>query len=161
MDGGQEAVADEGADEIADLALMVEIDPARLGTGRSRSQPDGFTLGRFVNDRPYAASSLLATALNRAFRSAMRGESRDRPELAATPIPLAVRIPALRCRGGAGLATRLLEPLGWQVQATAVPLDPTRPEWGDSRYVDLDLTGTLRLADALNQLCEQKAVPLR
>ena len=34
--------------------------------------------------------------------------------------------------------------------ATAVPLDP--PEWGASRYVDLRLTGTVRLADALNHL---------
>lgn len=131
-------------------ALVVEIDPSRLG--RVGRDPEGFTLGRFVNDRPYAASSLLATALNRAFRSAMRGESRERRELAGTAIPLTVRIPALRCRGGAGLAARLLEPLGWRVQATPVPLDPTRPEWGDSLYVDVTLTGTLRLADALNQL---------
>src|SRR5690606_32093297 len=142
----------EATPQRCTAALMVEIDPSRLGrTGRDR-HTDGFTLGRFVNDRPYAASSLLATALNRAFRSAMRGESRERRELAAAAIPLTVRIPALRCRGGAGLAARLLEPLGWRVQATAVPLDPTRPEWGDSRYVDVTLTGALRLVDALNQL---------
>jgi 3' terminal RNA ribose 2'-O-methyltransferase Hen1 len=36
------------------------------------------------------------------------------------------------------------------VTATAVSLDP--PEWGVSRYVDLRLTGTVRLADALNHL---------
>jgi 3' terminal RNA ribose 2'-O-methyltransferase Hen1 len=139
----------EATPQRCTAALLLEVDGARLrGAGRG----DGFTLGRFVNDRPYAASSLLAAALNRAFRSAMRGECRDRPQLAATPIDLTVRIPALRCRGGAELATRLLEPLGWRVQASPVPLDPTRPEWGDSRYLDLTLTGTLRLADALNQL---------
>jgi 3' terminal RNA ribose 2'-O-methyltransferase Hen1 len=140
----------EATPQRCTAALMVEVDPSRLGrTGRD---PDGFTLGRYVNDRPYAASSLLATALNRAFRSALRGECRERRELAATPIPLTVRIPALRCRGGTDLAGRLLEPLGWRVQATPVPLDPTRPEWGESPYVDVTLTGTLRLADALNQL---------
>jgi SAM-dependent methyltransferase len=33
-----------------------------------------------------------------------------------------------------------------------VPLDEGFPEWGDSRYVRLALTGTVRLADALNHL---------
>jgi hypothetical protein len=32
------------------------------------------------------------------------------------------------------------------------PLDPTIPEWGDSRYVDLRLSGTQRVADALGHL---------
>lgn len=33
-----------------------------------------------------------------------------------------------------------------------MPLDPRFPDWGDSRYVRLRLSGTVRLADALNQL---------
>ncbi len=136
-------------------ALLVEIDPLKLGGGRGRNQaatPDSFTLGQYVNDRPYAASSLLSSALAKVFRSALRGESRDRPKLAATAIPLAVRVPVLRCRGGAELAVRVFAPLGWTVTATPIPLDEAYPEWGDSRYVDLTLTGTLRLADALNHL---------
>ena len=127
-------------------ALVLEIDPARL------VPRDGFTLGRHVNDRPYAASSLLAAALNRAFRSALRGSSAERPALAAQPIPLEIRVPVLRCRGGADLTTRLFEPLGWRVSATPIPLDETHPEWGLSRYVDLTLVGQLRLADALSHL---------
>ncbi|MEU0155478.1 3' terminal RNA ribose 2'-O-methyltransferase Hen1 [Micromonospora fulviviridis] len=136
-------------------ALLVEVDPLKLGGGRGRRQattPDSFTLGQYVNDRPYAASSLLSSALAKVFRSALRGESRDRPELAATAIPLEVRVPVLRCRGGAELAVRVFAPLGWTVTATPIPLDEAYPEWGDSRYVDLTLTGTLRLADALNHL---------
>ncbi|PTA42444.1 3' terminal RNA ribose 2'-O-methyltransferase Hen1 [Micromonospora sp. RP3T] len=136
-------------------ALLVEVDPLKLGGGRGRRQstaPEGFTLGQYVNDRPYAASSLLSSALTKVFRSALRGESRDRPELAATDLPLTVRVPVLRCRGGAELAVRVFAPLGWTVTATPVPLDETYPDWGDSRYVDLTLSGTLRLADALNHL---------
>ncbi|MET8906165.1 3' terminal RNA ribose 2'-O-methyltransferase Hen1 [Micromonospora sp. NPDC004551] len=137
-------------------ALLVEVDPLKLGGGRGHRRraatPDSFTLGQYVNDRPYAASSLLSSALAKVFRSALRGESRDRPELAATAIPLEVRVPVLRCRGGADLAGRVFAPLGWAVAATPIPLDETYPEWGDSRYVDLTLTGTLRLADALNHL---------
>ncbi|MFJ1537389.1 3' terminal RNA ribose 2'-O-methyltransferase Hen1 [Micromonospora chalcea] len=133
-------------------ALLVEVDPLKLGGGRRNRAPEGFALGQYVNDRPYAASSLLSSALSKVFRSALRGESRDRPELAATAIPLTVRVPVLRCRGGAELAVRIFAPLGWTVTATPIPLDETYPEWGDSRYVDLTLTGTLRLADALNHL---------
>jgi 3' terminal RNA ribose 2'-O-methyltransferase Hen1 len=50
------------------------------------------------------------------------------------------------------MAHRFFAPLGWEVEARDVPLDGTFPEWGDSRYVDLRLTGELRLADALNHL---------
>lgn len=144
----------EADEQRCTAALLVELDPLRLGgRGRTRTAtPDTFTLGQYVNDRPYAASSLLSSALAKVFRSALRGDSRDRPELASTAIPLEVRVPVLRCRGGADLAVRVFTPLGWTVTATPIPLDDTHPEWGDSRYVDLTLAGTLRVADALNHL---------
>ncbi|MEJ3746232.1 3' terminal RNA ribose 2'-O-methyltransferase Hen1 [Actinomycetes bacterium KLBMP 9797] len=126
----------EATPERCTAALILDVDPA-VGSP-------------YVSDRPYAASSLLAAALAKVFRTALRGASKDRPELAAQPIPLSLRVPALRCQGGADLAGRLFAPLGWTVDAAPVPLDETHPEWGDSRYVDLTLTGTLRLADALN-----------
>ncbi|WP_280840846.1 3' terminal RNA ribose 2'-O-methyltransferase Hen1 [Micromonospora sp. A200] len=147
----------EANEDRCTAALLVEVDPQRLGVGRrgGRKQartPESFTLGQYVNDRAYAASSLLASALSTVFRSALRGESRDRPELAGTAIPLEVRVPVLRCRRGADVAGRLFAPLGWTVTATPIPLDEQHPDWGDSRYVDLVLTGTLRVADALNHL---------
>ncbi|HEX3647920.1 MAG TPA: 3' terminal RNA ribose 2'-O-methyltransferase Hen1 [Pseudonocardiaceae bacterium] len=107
---------------------------------------------REVDDRAYVAGSMLAVALGSVFRTAMRGRSDSRPELAARPIPLRVDVPVVRCRGDAGLVTRLFEPLGWTVAARPVPLDPAFPEWGDSPSVELRLTGTMRLADALRQL---------
>ena len=133
----------EATEDRCTAALLLDVDPQRL-----RAQRDSFDLGQYVNDRPYAASSLLAAALAKVFRSALRGVSKDRPELAAEPIPLAVRVPVLR--GTAELATRLFEPLGWQVTAEPIPLEPAIG--GDSRYLDLRLTGTIRLADALNHL---------
>ncbi|MEH0820645.1 MULTISPECIES: 3' terminal RNA ribose 2'-O-methyltransferase Hen1 [unclassified Micromonospora] len=147
----------EAGEQRCTAALLVDIDPQRLGTGRGRGRrqattPESFTLGQYVNDRAYAASSLLASALSTVFRSALRGESRDRPDLAGTAIPLEVRVPVLRCRGGADVAERLFAPLGWAVTATPIPLDEQHPDWGDSRYLDLVLTGTLRVADALNHL---------
>jgi len=133
----------EATEQRCTAALLLDVDPQRL-----RAHRDAFDLGQYVNDRPYAASSLLAAALAKVFRSALRGVSKDRPGLAAEPIPLAVRVPVLR--GTAELATRLFEPLGWQVTAEPIPLEPAIG--GDSRYLDLRLTGTIRLADALNHL---------
>ncbi|WP_212743954.1 methyltransferase [Glutamicibacter sp. V16R2B1] len=83
----------------------------------------------------------------------MTGCCKARPELAATTLPLEIRLPSLPCRaGGADLARRLFEPLGWQVAAVPLPLDPRFPEWGDAPHHDVTLTGTLRLADALTQV---------
>ena len=138
-------------------ALLLEVDPVALVRGKSGADPrshrpehrDG-ELAQYVNDRPYAASSMLAVALNQVFRTALAGRCDARPELAATPIPLKIRVPALRCRGGPELAASLFAPLGWTVTATAQPLQP--PEWGPSPYLDLNLTGQIRLADALSHL---------
>ena len=140
----------EATDERCTVALLLEVDPIALVRGKGDGE--GFALGQYVNDRPYAASSLLAVALGKVFASARRGVSKERPDLVDAALPLEVHLPALSCRGGAELAERFFAPLGWTVQATAVPLDEQFPEWGDSRYVDLRLTGTHRLADAVNHL---------
>ena len=133
-------------------ALLLEVDPVELVRGRRGPSGEGFSLGQYVNDRPYAASSMLAVALARVFKTALAGRCDARPELAASAFPLEVHVPVLPCRGGSELAVRLFEPLGWQVQAVPIALDETFPEWGDSRYVDLRLFGELRVADALNHL---------
>ncbi len=138
----------EAQPERCTAALMLDVDPQRL-----RARTDSFSLGQYVNDRPYAASSLLAAALAKVFRSALRGQSKDRPELAARKLPLTVHVPVLR--GSPALAATLFEPLGWQVTAVPIPLDDVpdgHPLSGDSAYVDLTLTGDVRLADALNHL---------
>jgi 3' terminal RNA ribose 2'-O-methyltransferase Hen1 len=178
----------EATPERCTAALLLDIDPLALRS-RGKERPDDFTLGRFVNDRPYAASSLLSAAIAQVFGSARRGASADRPDLAATPIPLELRLPALRCgaaagagwteerrersdqsdegswrrdsrgarasgasaikHGGGALAVALFEPMGWAVTAVPIPLDD---DLGLSNHVDLTLTGTLRLADALNHV---------
>ncbi|WP_063044692.1 3' terminal RNA ribose 2'-O-methyltransferase Hen1 [Nocardia pseudovaccinii] len=132
-------------------ALLLEVDPIRLVRGRSRSTPD-FSLGQYVNDRPYAASSLLSVALGAVFRTALHGRCDQRPELAQTALPLRIALPAVPCKGGPEAAERAFAPLGWTVLAEPLPLDPAFPEWGDSHYVRLELAGTIRLADALAHL---------
>jgi 3' terminal RNA ribose 2'-O-methyltransferase Hen1 len=145
----------EASEQRCTAALLLEIDPIGLVRGHRRTRaggPEAFSLAEYVNDRPYAASSMLAVALGHVFRTAMTGRCDARPELAARPLPLEISIPALSCRGGTDLADRLLQPLGWEVQATRIPLDPGRPEWGGSRYFTVRLAGQARLADALSHL---------
>jgi 3' terminal RNA ribose 2'-O-methyltransferase Hen1 len=95
---------------------------------------------------------MLAVAIKEVFRTALTGRCAGHQQLADSGLPLELHIPALPCRGGADLARRVFEPLGWLVAATAAPLDPAMPNWGESRYLDIRLTGTMRLADALNHL---------
>jgi 3' terminal RNA ribose 2'-O-methyltransferase Hen1 len=144
----------EASADRCTAALLLEVDPIALvrGRGRGGAASEGFSLGQYVNDRPYAASSMVAVAVSRVFKTAMAGRCDARPELVERPLPLDVHLPVLPCRGGTGLADQLFAPLGWQVDARAIPLDPSIPAWGDSPYLDLRLTGTLRLAEALNHL---------
>jgi 3' terminal RNA ribose 2'-O-methyltransferase Hen1 len=142
----------EATPERCTAALLLEVDPVGLVRGRKGAAAEAFALGQYVNDRPYSASSLLALALKHVFSTALAGRCNARPELAGTAIPLEIDIPALPCRGGVDLLRRLLEPLGWTVDATEVLLDPEVPAWGASRFVAARLRGTLRLADALRHL---------
>ena len=134
----------EAAPERCTAALLLEVDPVALVRG------PGDSVTHYVNDRPYAASSLLAVALKGVFGTALAGRCAARPDLAASALPLEIHVPALRCAGGAGLVSRVFAPLGWDVRAEPVPLEPA--SWGESAYLDLRLTGTMRLADALNHL---------
>ncbi|MDH6131578.1 3' terminal RNA ribose 2'-O-methyltransferase Hen1 [Kitasatospora sp. MAA4] len=167
----------EASEEVCTAALLLDIDPialVRRGRGRSRGGSSGApsgaaALGQYVNDRPYAASSLLAVALRTVFRTAMKGSCELRPGLAEQPRPLRIVLPAVatgsaekrshdhrsseeRGHDERPLVDRLFEPLGWTVAAEPIALDTSFPEWGDSRYVRLELSGSLRLADALQQL---------
>ncbi|MFE5626725.1 3' terminal RNA ribose 2'-O-methyltransferase Hen1 [Streptomyces virginiae] len=146
----------EATAERCTAALLLEVDPVALvrrGKGKGRGGAPDAALAQYVNDRPYAASSLLAVALSAVFRTALKGQCVLRPELPDRARPLRVEIPVLPARGGAAMVHRLFDPLGWDlVQAEPVPLDEQFPEWGDSRYVRLVLEGELRLADALRQL---------
>lgn len=150
--GRVHVVHPEAGEQRCTAAMLVEVDPVGLvrdGTGPNRSD---FSLGQYVNDRPYAASSFVSVAMSKAFGTAMTGRSKERPELAATPIPLAVHLPVVPCRGGEVVLRRLFEPLGYDVAADPLPLIPTFPEWGNSRYFDVHLTATLQLQRLLEHL---------
>ena len=123
----------EATAERCTVALLLEVDPVALVRGKGRAGDDGFALAQYVNDRPYAASSMLAVALGKVFRTAMAGRCDARPELAATALPLEIARPgAAAPRAAPSWSQRLFAPLGWTVDGDAVPLDEQFPAWGDS-----------------------------
>ncbi len=130
-------------------ALMLDIDPVQLvrGKGRHSGAED-----QYVNDRPYAASSLLSVALARMFGTTLSGRSKHRQELAETPIELEAKISPLPVRGNKQIVTQLFEPLGYEVKTSSIALDPIHPDWGDSHYVTLVIRGKHKIADLLNHL---------
>ena len=130
-----------------EAALLLDVDP--VGLVRGKGQADGL-LDHYVNDRPYAASSLLSVALNRAFRTAMTGACTTRPELAGTAIPLEAVVAPLPMRGGETLVRRLFEPLGWGVVVEPVA-GPELATVG-RLYARVTLAGTARLSVLLNHL---------
>jgi 3' terminal RNA ribose 2'-O-methyltransferase Hen1 len=125
----------EASDSRCTVALLLEIDPVGLVRGEGR------TLKEYVNDRPYAASSFLSVVISRVFGTAMRGRSKERPGLALTPLSLSAGISVLPCREGENFLRRLFEPLGYSVQTKQHPLDEEFPEWGESRYFKIGLSG--------------------
>lgn len=141
----------EATENRCTVALLVEVDPIGLVRNK-RFGGDAFALSQYVNDRPYAASSMLAVALGKVFGTAMKGRCPSRPELVDRALTLTVRLPSLPSDGGAELVERLFTPLGWRVDARPVALDPQVPRWGDSRYLDVSLTGSLLLHEALSHL---------
>jgi len=142
----------EASDDRCTAALLLEVDPVGLVRNRRGPSGEGFALEQYVNDRPYVASSFLSVAIAQVFGSALSGGSKERPELAKTPIPLVARLAAVPCRGGEALLRALFEPLGYRVSATRHPLDETFPEWGEGPYFTVELSHTLTLHDLLTHL---------
>lgn len=136
--------------ERCSACLLLDVDP--VGMVRGKNASPSFLLGQYVNDRPYAASSFMSVAIAQVFGSALQGRCKDRPELAATTIPLSARIDVLPVRGGDRFLRDVFEPIGYAVEATRCPLDEQFPEWGESPYFAVTIEKATTLADLLTHL---------
>ena len=137
----------EASQTRCEAALVLDVDP--VGLVRGKGQADGL-LDQYVNDRPYAASSFLSVALNKAFRTAMTGVCSARQELADSDFPLEAVVTPLPMRGGEQLVRQLFEPLGWNVDRRS----DRRSGGGTTSklYARVKLTGRARLSALLNHL---------
>lgn len=140
----------EAEADRATAALVLDVDPVGMVRGKGKGQ--AMAADHYVNDRPYVASSFMSVAIAQVFGSAMAGRCQDRPELAATPIPLAARIEVLPVRGDEGLLARIFEPLGYTVEASRHALDRHFSDWGESPYYSVGISGTKTLAELLTHL---------
>ena len=128
----------------------VEVDP--FGQTRHRKSRRAQGLEPYLNDRPYAASSMLSVALGRLFRTALNGTCEARPELVEQPLDLEIGLPVVPVRGGQQLLQHLFDPLGYEVDCAPIALDSEFPAWGDSRYVSARLIGRQTVRSALEHL---------
>ncbi len=140
----------EISDERTTAALLLDIDPLDLARGKAGSKDGG--LFDYVNDRPYASTSFMSTAIVRVFGTAMNGRCDKRQELAETPLKLTACLSSLKDNGDAELAKEMFEPLGYTVKTERTMLDESFPEWGVSPYIDLTVSGTVKLSELLNHI---------
>jgi 3' terminal RNA ribose 2'-O-methyltransferase Hen1 len=137
----------EAGTERCSANLLLDVDPVGMVRGKN-----SFPLAQYVNDRPYVASSFLSVAIAQVFGSALQGRCKDRPELAATPIPLVARIDVLPVHGDERFLRGVFEPLGYTVGAARCPLDERFPQWGESPYFAVTIEKTTTLAELLTHL---------
>jgi 3' terminal RNA ribose 2'-O-methyltransferase Hen1 len=128
-------------------ALLVDIDPVNLVRGGNANN-----IEQYVNDRPYAASSFLSVAISSVYRTALKGTCEQRPALVEMAIPLTATIAAIPCHGGEELLQKLFAPLGYQITIEGYPLDEEFPNWGNSNYYTVSLSGTVKLSELLSHL---------
>lgn len=137
----------EAGPDRCEAVLALDVDP--VGLVRGKGQSEGL-LDQYVNDRPYAASSFLSVALNKAYRTAMTGVCNARPGLAGSAIPLQAVVTPLPMRGGEALLRSLFEPLGWTVEVS--PVQSARPGAVSRLYARVALSGVARLSELLGHL---------
>ncbi|MYB28739.1 MAG: 3' terminal RNA ribose 2'-O-methyltransferase Hen1 [Acidimicrobiaceae bacterium] len=140
----------EATPQRCTATTYVEVDP--FGRTRHRQHRRAQGLEPYLNDRPYAASSMLSVALGRLFRTALNGTCEARPELVGQPLDLEIGLPVVPVRGGQELLRHLFEPLGYEVDCSSIALDPEFPAWGDSPYVAARLAGQQTVRSALEHL---------
>lgn len=140
----------EVGDERTTAALLLDINPIDLARGKVGSSEGG--LFDYVNDRPYASTSFMSTAISRVFGTAMSGKCNSRQDLADTPLRLTANIYAVKDGGADELSKELFEPLGYQVSLSRAEPDTSRGDFGRVQYADITLSGTVRLCELLNHL---------
>ena len=140
----------EVSDERTTAALLLDIDPIDLARGKVGSTGGG--LFDYVNDRPYVSSSFMSTAISKVFGTAMTGRADAHQELSDSPIDLTAAVTMLPCRGEQEKITSVFEPLGYEVSYETFMSDEKFPDWGESKYVNLTISGKVRLRDLLKHL---------
>lgn len=143
----------ESSEDKTTASLLLDIDPIDMVRGGRNLSGKGFSLGQYVNDRPYVASSFMSVAIAKAFSTAMNGKCSKKPDLVDVKMPFEVGISVLPApKGGEILIRKMFEPLGYTVDLERHILDDKFVNWGDSKYFTLTLKHTITLQELLSHL---------
>ena len=138
------------SEECTTVALLLDIDPIDLARGKAGSPGGG--LFDYVNDRPYVSSSFMSTAISRVFGTAMTGRADSYQALSDSALSLTATITMLPCRSEQEKLNTVFEPLGYSISYESFIADESFPDWGDSKYINLTISGNVRLRDLLKHL---------
>lgn len=141
----------EVSDKRCMASLLLDIDPIKLSRG-GKNRNVSFALQPYVNDRPYVASSFLSVAIAQVYGSALNGRCQEKPDLVDHHLPLEAHLSAVSVSGDGDLVQRLFLPLGYEIEAKQIILDPQFPEWGQGQLLSLTLKNKLPLQTLLNHL---------
>lgn len=143
----------ENSDVKTTVSLLLDIDPIDMVRDGRNLSGKGFSLGQYVNDRPYVASSFMSVAIAKAFSTAMNGKCSKKPELVDVKMPFEVNISVLPApKGGEILIQKMFEPLGYSIDLERHVLDDKFVNWGESKYFTLKLRHTITLQELLSHL---------
>jgi 3' terminal RNA ribose 2'-O-methyltransferase Hen1 len=143
----------ESSEERTTASLLLDTDPIDLVRGGRNLSGKAFSLGQYVSDRPYVASSFMSVAIAKAFSTAMNGKCSKKPELVDVPMPFEVMLSVIPApKGGETLIRKMFEPLGYTVALERHTLDEKFVDWGESKYFTLNLTHTVTLQALLSHL---------
>lgn len=143
----------ESSVEKTTVSLLLDIDPIDMVRGGRNLSGKKFSLGQYVNDRPYVASSFMSVAIAKAFSTAMNGKCKQKPTLPDTKMPFDVKLAVLPApKGGEILIRKMFEPLGYTVHLERHILDDKFTDWGYSKYFTLSLQHTTTLQELLSHL---------
>ncbi|MCL1993100.1 MAG: 3' terminal RNA ribose 2'-O-methyltransferase Hen1 [Spirochaetes bacterium] len=138
--------------ERTTAALLLDINPVDLARGKADSGAAGAGgLFDYVNDRPYASSSFMSTAISKVFGTALSGRADSRQALSDSPLDLSASVTMLPCRDTEKL-NAVFQPLGYAIRYETFSADDSFARWGDSKYVNLEIAGKVRLRDLLKHL---------
>lgn len=143
----------EKSEQTTTVCLLLDVDPIDMVKNAKNMSGNEFSLGHYINDRPYVASSFMSVAIAKAFSSALNGKCNDKPHLVETPFALVVELAVVAApQGGEILIKKLFEPLGYEIQLERHILDAKFAHWGNSKYFTLRLKHTITLKDLLTHL---------
>ena len=142
----------EVSEDCCTAALLLDFDPVGLVRNHRWGTELRGTLAHYVNDRPYVVSSFFSVAIAQVFSSAMKGQCRERPELAEMALSFTATLASVPSKGGLPFLRALFEPLGYTIEAEQLLMDETFADWSGSPYYYVRLRNKIRLAELLSHL---------